>query len=77
MNAKTRKIDEINKLEKRINAWGRLADLTRKISRYADAKRYVYTYEQTALIDEVRSETQAVDLRAREEYNRQRFEFDL
>jgi hypothetical protein len=76
MDTKSRKINEINRLEKIINMWTKIGDMAYRIVRLADGKACGYAYEQDILIDEIAKDRQYIDLRAKEEYNRRNFKIE-
>lgn len=76
MTTKSRKINEINRLERIINMWTTIGDLAYRIVRFADGKACGYAYEQDILIDEIANGRQDLTLKAKEEYNRRNFKIE-
>ena len=76
MTTKSRKINEINRLERIINMWTRIGDMAYRIARLADGKACGYAYEQDILIDEIANGRQDLSLKAKEEYNRRNFKIE-
>lgn len=78
MTTNSRRLDEMKKLEKRIDAWTYVANLARKIIRFADRKRGIYTYERNIIANELTNEMRRMDivLEKRKEHNRRNFRIE-
>lgn len=75
----TKKINEMKRLDRRINAWTSVAKLAERIARYADAKRRAYTYEQNSIIGDMSINMESIEIEMKKQFNRRnfKFEFDL
>lgn len=77
MTNMTKKINEMKRLDKKINAWASIANLAERIARYADTKRRAYTYEQNSIIGDLSIDMTSIETEMKKQFNRRNFEFEF
>ena len=73
----TRKIDMVKMLDRRINMWSHIAKLAVKVVKYADVRCHVYTCERGAVINEMNTDIEDMNIELKKEYNRRNLNFEI